>query len=290
MAARIVFLTGKGGTGKSSVARALAHAARQRRIRTLLVRMPDARNAAADHAARLRPLTRSRSGERVLDERADLGEFLTRVLGLAFVARRLQDSSTFSAVAAAAPGLRDLVALTAITSEARWRRGLVIVDAPSTGHAVPMLTAPSRVLELIGFGPVANEAERARDVVRDARAFRVLLLATPEELAITEVVALRDELIANALPAPRVVVNALWPAYVRPEDGERVVAASPDAALHWRRHCRQTALVTALEAEVGPCPRIGFSFTRAFADADGDDADSARDIDALLDLVMEDPR
>jgi hypothetical protein len=184
------------------------------------------------------------------------------VLGLGFVAKRLGESSTFSAVAAAAPGLRDLVTLSAIASEATRRIGLVIVDAPASGHSVPLLTAPARVLELAPIGPVAREVERARDLIRNASAFTALLVTTPEELAIAEVVELRDAVLAAGVASLRPVVNGVWPAYATDEEGELVEssAVSADAALHWRRHRRHETLVRDLEARIGECSRIGFAF------------------------------
>ena len=288
MAARIVFVTGKGGTGKSSIASSLAREAALRGETALVIRMADNAGASdpdedtddsssgelrSDDALRgdgARRSTDARPEVRVLDAHRDLEGFLTRVLGLSFIVRRLQQSSTFGAVAAAAPGLRDLVALTAVTAEARRRRGLVVVDAPATGHSLPMLTAPSRVRELTPFGPVAREADFALRVLADPRAFSALLVTTPEELAITEVRGLRAEVLEAGVGACRVVVNGLWPAYVSADDGDAIArsAVSADATMHWRRHRRQASLVEELEREVGRCTRIGFSFGRSIGSTD----------------------
>ncbi|HUR28983.1 MAG TPA: ArsA-related P-loop ATPase [Planctomycetota bacterium] len=265
MAARVLFVTGKGGTGKSSVAAALAREASARGTRVLLVRMP----AGDDGESERLPPSRSRLfpaasllREKTLDDRHDLEAFLTRVLGLGFVAKRLGESRTFSAVAAAAPGLRDLVSLSAIASEATRRVGLVIVDAPATGHSVPLLTAPARVLELAPIGPVAREVARARELVRSAEAFTALLVTTPEELAIAEVIELRDAVLGAGVASLRTVVNGVWPAYATDDEGDLIEssAPSPDAVVHWRRHRRHEDLVRVLEARVGECSRIGFAF------------------------------
>jgi len=269
-------VTGKGGTGKSTVAAALARAAARRGRHVLLVRMPVAAGESSDEPHRGpsaprrfpdAPLLR----ERNLDDRADLEEFLTRVLGLGMVARRLGESRTFSAVAAAAPGLRDLVALCAITSEASQQRGLVVVDAPASGHSVPMLTAPARVLERAPLGPVAREAARTHAILADARAFAAVLVTTPEELAITEVLALREQVAAAGVATVRVVINAVWPAYTSLADGDRIAASgkSTDAQIHWRRYRRQAALLEELELGMSETfPRIGFAFGNELAEAD----------------------
>lgn len=260
MGARILFVTGKGGTGKSSLAEALAAEAASRGMPALLIRMPswagDASHPSPHRAVAPGVVTRT------LDDTHDLEDFLVRVIGLGFVARRLLDSSTFSAVAAAAPGLRDLVALTAITTEASRRRGIVVVDAPASGHSVPLLNAPARVQELAPVGPVAREARRACAAIADPRAFVAVLVATPEELAITEALQLRDDVIAAGVAAPQLVLNGLWPAHASDHDGEAIAASglSSDAAAHWRRHRRQAALLHDLEDRVGACGRLGFAF------------------------------
>jgi len=303
VAVPVLFVTGKGGTGKSAVATALAREAARRGQHVLLVRMQPA--AERDSPPHQSPPRQSPAGgdpaggllrERTLDDRADLEAFLTRVLGLGMIARRLGESRTFSAVAAAAPGLRDLVALCAIFEEASGRaeaeqdvsrasrarerqRGLVVIDAPASGHSVPMLTAPAQALERAPIGPVAREASRALAVLADPHSFAAVLVTTPEELAITEVAELREQVTAAGVACARVVVNALWPAYVSLVDGDRIAAsnASADAATHWRRHRRQAALVDELELAIGVCPRIGFAF-------DGEELPAA-DIAALLDSL-----
>lgn len=303
MAAHILFVTGKGGTGKSAVARALAEAAAAAGRPVALVRMrpagesEEAGAAAAKAPARRRPAPdgptsgpgRTRVREVLLDDRGDLEAFLTRVLRLGFLARRLLDSRTFSAVAAAAPGLRDLVTLTAITTLAAsrplGRRGLVVVDAPATGHSVPLLTAPGRVLELAPIGPVASEARAAHRVVIDPAAFTPLLVTTPEELAISEVISLHDQLREAGVRFPRVVVNGLWPEHVAAGDIARFEASgvSVDALIHLQRRRRQDELVAQLEARVGECPKVDFSFVDGSED---DGALSSTDAHELYEQVV----
>lgn len=274
--ARILFVSGKGGTGKSFVAEALATEATSRGLRVALVRVHAAEATKAktpeSHGRATGPRVRREAAqvpafrEVTLDERAALEKFLTRVLVVGFVARRLLDSRTFSAVAAAAPGLRDLVTLTAITALAapRRRRGLdlIVVDAPASGHSVPLLTAPQRVLEIAPVGPVAREARAARELVTDARRFVPLIVTIAEELAVTEALSLYEDMIDAGVPAPRIVVNSLWPLHLAAEHVDWLLAsrASSDAILHHKRRRRQLELITSLEQRVGRCPALPFTF------------------------------
>ena len=289
-AARILFVTGKGGTGKSFLSRSLARAAAGRGLAVALVRMDDgdgqpalgAAAAAASTGSASRASTARPDGARplpyteiALDEREALESFLVRILRLGFVARRLLDSRTFSAVAAAAPGVSDLVRLLGITALARpaGKLDVIVVDAPATGHSVPLLTAPARVLELAPLGPVAREARMAHAIVGNPSRFTPIIVTTPEELAVTEALALHEQLVRAAITTPRVVVNGVWPSHLEPRDADWLLsaAASTDAALHWKRLRRQLALIDVLQKQVGPCRTLPF----AFQDGDAAPADVA---------------
>lgn len=295
--ARILFVSGKGGTGKSFVAEALAHQAAARGLEVALVRVRAAPGSGGEDGGGDRSVQSARRATAhggatqpatfhaiTLDERATLEKFLTRVLRLGFVARRLLDSRTFSAVAAAAPGLRDLVTLTAITALASPRRRrsfeLVVVDAPASGHSVPLLTAPRQVLEIAPVGPVAREARAARQLVGDTQLFLPLIVTTPEELAITEALSLCDDLLDAGVAAPRVVVNGLWPGHLAAEHVDWLLGsqASSDALLHLKRRQRQLELIAVLERRVGRCPTLPFTFKE-------DEVPRAA-IAALLDTVI----
>ncbi len=258
--ATILFVTGKGGSGKSWISAGLAREAAARGLRSARVRVTAP--SEADH----QPGAGSSRGfeDIVVREREALADFLHEVIPLGFVARRLLDSETFSAVAAAAPGLRDLVALATV---ARLGQGsdafdLVVVDAPASGHSVPMVTAPARVGEVVSFGRIARLVEDLDRLVRDNDRFRVLVVTTPEELSVIEAIDLSEELTAAGAPPARVVVNGLWPAYL---DGVcarwlRRSGASGDALLHLGRRERQESLVARLQARVGPTSTIAQHF------------------------------
>lgn len=282
MTARILFVTGKGGVGKSSVAEALASAAAERGHRVLLVRMPGASprpcadrihsSGCTELSSRKRPPAskdrekhRGSCREIVLDDDQALGDFLLRALRFRFLADRLQDSRSFSSVAAVAPGLRDLVRLTTIADLAHTsvRGTVIVVDGPATGHAIPLLTSPGHVLALAPFGPVASDARRARHMLTDSNVFTPLVVTTPEELATTEARGLLRRLIAERFGAPRLIANAVWPRHVRMEDEAALAASdcSADVQRHQRRLHRQERVLHALETDWGSFARLPFCFS-----------------------------
>ena len=109
-------------------------------------------------------------------------EFALRILRIRALARRLLESQTFRVVAAAAPGIEDFLTLVRIAGwedartglqRRRHRFDLVLVDAPATGHSVPLLATPGSLLKMLPFGPLAGTArelalapERSRVVPR----------------------------------------------------------------------------------------------------------------------------
>lgn len=118
-----------------------------------------------------------------------------------------------------------------------------------------------------------------QEVLADTQAFCALVVTTPEELPTRETLALREQIDSARVASVRVVVNALWPAYVASHDAETILNDAPesDAARHWRRHRRQALVVEALERRIGACPRVRFAFDRT--------APASEDVAALLDLV-----
>src|SRR5438067_4105056 len=139
---RLIFLTGKGGTGKSTVAAAMALALARHRP-TLLADL-DQRGS----AAHLLGLATNGSGPQsaapqldvlTLSPRRELEAFIERIVPLRAVARRMLKSQTFGYVTAALPGLEAFLMLERLrdlAGEAARSDRYVVVDAPATGTAL----------------------------------------------------------------------------------------------------------------------------------------------------------
>ena len=197
---RLVILSGKGGVGKSTVGLALAVAARERGKRVLLVEMDTALEAA-------RVLGRGPSGATEtqvmpgvftvnLDPRGVMDEYVRRMVPVDMLARRVLESPLYKRFFAAAPGLPDLMLLgkvmTLEEAHDRWSRkpryDLVIVDAPATGHGLSLLRVPLAASKAVPVGPVGHSARRIQAMLRDEARTTLLLVAIPEEMAVTEAV------------------------------------------------------------------------------------------------------
>jgi anion-transporting ArsA/GET3 family ATPase len=197
---RVVFLTGKGGVGKSVVGAALALAAQARGKRVLLVEV-----AAPVEAARMLGARSSGKGETEvqpglftvnLDPAGVMEEYIRHVVKLDLLARRILESPIYHRFLAAAPGLKELMVLGKIMvlAEARARFShrpiydLVVVDAPATGHGLAFLKVPLAASSAIPVGPVGHNARRVLDLVRDPARTALVVVAVPEEMAVVEAV------------------------------------------------------------------------------------------------------
>lgn len=244
----LVFVTGKGGTGKSTVAAALGLFLAGQGRRTLIAETHDRADVLAILGATRGAVHEEQrvSGQLhhiSIDSDAVLAEYLIDQLPgpLSAIVRR---SRAFSTLAAATPGLRELLTIGKIWEMAQPERRLpggkpydmVIVDAPATGHGLAMLSAPHTFAQAARGGPVMHQAGMIAETIADPGQTTVLAVARPEELPVSETLELADGLPA-AFPAQRlerVLVNRVVPKHFSGADLEqlRAVEAEGGAPIH----------------------------------------------------------
>jgi anion-transporting ArsA/GET3 family ATPase len=242
-AQRLVVVTGKGGVGKTSVTAALARAAAEAGRRVLAVEIGQARlgpllgatDPLASDPVRLTPTLSAAA----IDPEVALGDFVLGVLRLRIFARRLLESTSFQVLAAAAPGLSEFLVLYKIGGWLDARRvgrpqyDLVLVDAPASGHSLPLLAAPRTLGALARVGPIADTLATLDRRLRDPAETLVVVVTTPEELAVRETIELHDELTQNlGLPVAPPIVNAVPARRFTAADEERLGAADLASSAH----------------------------------------------------------
>ncbi len=283
---RLVIVTGKGGVGKTTVAMGAALAAAAAGRRTLLVELTDS-GSLAERLGLPHPLGREPRRVRAglaacrLDPQEALEGFVRGLMPLGLFARRLLGSWSFRAVAAAAPGLDEFLALYRL---ARWeeerrpgtrrpRYDLVVVDALATGHSIPLLSAPDTFLRMVPVGPFANLARRLRALIRDARRTAIAVVTMPEEMAVNEAIELYRHLVALELPLTPPIVNAVLPRRFAPDE-EGLLTNGLSTPREWEpyasaarfelaRHRAAETHIRRLCAELPPPVRLPFVFTPA---------------------------
>ena len=286
---QLLFVTGKGGVGKTTVTAALGLAAQARdRGRVIVCEVAgQARIPALLGEEPGKPGEEVQLGDRLwattIDPRQALEEWLARILGSKQLTQLLARSNFFNAFVGAAPGAAELVAMTKsweLSQEQRWtrsRRGydLVIVDGPASGHAVGMLRTPGTFADIARVGPIASQSERVREFLGDSKRSAYVAVALPAELPVSETLDLGRRLrraIGRRLEA--IVVNGVLPDRFADGELDRVEASGDGLLIDAVRGADRRADVQArhlarLDAEAdAPVTRLPFAFTPRL---DGDD-------------------
>ena len=221
---RLVFVTGKGGVGKSTISIALGLSAAARGKRTIICEV-----AGQETASRV--FRRAQVGFHEvevadnlwaisLDPDESLREYLLLQLRVRAMRDMLVRSRIFNYLAAATPGLKELVTIGKIWELAQPSRrvkkareyDLVIVDAPATGHGVGFLQTPRTFAGIARVGPVHSQAQELDRFVTAHQTTGVAIVSLPEEMPVNESASL-EELLTDqiGMAVDRVYMNALYP-------------------------------------------------------------------------------
>jgi anion-transporting ArsA/GET3 family ATPase len=230
---RLIYVSGKGGVGKSTVAAALGVASARRGRRTVVAevhRREDVahvvRAAGADHIS--------------IDPQEALEDYVIDQLPVRALADLLISSRSFTYLAAATPGLRELVTAGALWELAQDRRRaadaqpyeIVVADAPATGHGVALLSAARTFGAATRVGPIARHSAIIDEMLSDPERTAVIAVTTPEEMPVNETLALRDALREQiGLDVALVVANAVRQVVLDDDERERLRAAGAHPAI-----------------------------------------------------------
>ncbi|HET9076854.1 MAG TPA: ArsA-related P-loop ATPase [Acidimicrobiales bacterium] len=214
---KLVFVTGKGGTGKTTIAAALAWLAAQRGKKTLVCEV-DAKGDLAD----LYETGPTRFEEREvaprlwamsMDTEASLKQYLSLQLKLPLVAKVGPLAKMFDFVASAAPGVREIVTVGKLCWEVRERHyDFIVVDASASGHIVGQLAAPQAINQLIQVGLVRQQTGWMLDILGDPATTGLVVVATPAEMPVSETLELTERVRSETnVDLAAVVVNRVLP-------------------------------------------------------------------------------
>ncbi len=239
-------VTGKGGTGKTTVAVALALALAGRGQRVLVCEVEGRQGIAqlldvAPLPYEERRVATGLDGGEVfalaIDAESALLEYLEMFYRLGRAGKALDRFGVVDFATTIAPGVRDVL-LTGKVYEIARRRGekrdtgpqydAIVIDAPPTGRITRFLNVSTEVAGLAKVGPIRRQSDSVTAMMR-AESTRVHLVTVLEEMPVQETLDGIAELTAAELPVGHVVVNLVRKALLSPATATAVADGSLDA-------------------------------------------------------------
>lgn len=215
---KLLFVTGKGGVGKSAVAAAIAYRHAQAGKKTLLVEL-GYQSFFKDYLGLPQvgysPVTTKGGFDVALWSGPEcLKEYAIYLLKSASIYKLFFENPVSKALIQIAPGLSELAILGKITSGIRkvgppLPYEVIVVDGFATGHFLALLKAPFGMAQAIKLGPMHDHSKGIDGVLKDRNLSEYHIVSLPEELPVVESLELANEMQSFLGIKPHLILNRI---------------------------------------------------------------------------------
>jgi anion-transporting ArsA/GET3 family ATPase len=225
---RALWVTGKGGTGKSTISAALALLASQRGLRTLIIDV-EANGDAARFLDSGPPRYEPREAQPNLFHLAlhpedVLDEYLQVAMRIPRIRRLGPIRKIFDFIATGAPGVKEVLIAGKVGFEERATQGgrprwdVIVVDAAPSGQVLSHLRGPRSIQEMVGVGMIRNQTAWVQEVIDDPSKTGIVVVSLAEEMPAQETAELLEHIPKEVkTPVLAVVANRVMPPPQEPD-------------------------------------------------------------------------
>lgn len=200
---RFYIFTGKGGVGKTTLSLAMTKYLKDQGKKVLFCEFDQKSNEKIAKNMNLPYLS--------LDIQSSAEEYVSNKLGSKTVAHWIMKTPFFSALFKMVPGLANMILLGHMIDMLLHDENLIIVlDSPSSGHALTMLESPFNFKEMFGSGIIVDDIHKMENFIKKDNSFLISVISLPSLMAITEAKELQKSITHLGYPHTNVLANDLY--------------------------------------------------------------------------------
>ncbi len=231
---RLLFITGKGGVGKTTIAASIAIAAKELGMKTLLVEIGLTQNLEQIFkkwipAYDITPMEDGLSVIRI-DPMKSLQEYIALSLKMEWAAKKFMEIEMVRYLLQFLPAWRDLMILGKIwklEQEVKGGKGkrpqwdMIVVDSPATGHGINFLRVPGVILNTLRSGMLRKQTQQVHNLMTDPARTQINVVSLAEEMPINESIEIHNATLETLkMPFGKVFINMMPPKLLSPRQNK----------------------------------------------------------------------